>query len=75
MSKAARTPEAQYARHIEALRRREKYLANKEDKNSFDKAEQSALDWVLHFTTYTREDQARAIDSVESHKLIKNLRG
>lgn len=70
-----RTPEAQYARHIEALQRRAKFLANKVDANSYDKAEQSALDWVLHFTTFTREDKARAIDSVESHQLIKNLKG
>ena len=71
----ARTPEAQYSRHIEALQRRAKYLANKEHKNSYDKAEQSALDWVLHFTTFTREDKARAIDSVESHQLVTTRKG
>lgn len=70
----SRTPEALYKRHIESLKRRVKYLANKEPKNSYDKAEQSALDWVLHFTTYTREDKARAIDSVESYDLIKKIR-
>ena len=71
----SRTPEALYKRHIESLKRRVKYLANKEPKNSYDKAEQSALDWVLHHITYTREDQARAVDSIESYEILKNLKG
>ena len=70
-----RTPESLYARHLEALQRRQKYLANKEPKNSYDKAEQSALDWVLHHITYKREDQARAVDSVEHYELLKKVRG
>lgn len=69
----SRSPESEYEKHIDALRRRVKYLAKKQPKNSYDKAEQAALDWVLYHTTHTREDIARAIDNVEVHQMYKKL--
>lgn len=69
------TPEKQYDKHINTIKRRLEHLATKEYKNSYDKAEQAALDWILYHTTQTREDVARAIDSVEHHELYKKIRG
>lgn len=68
-----KSPEKLYARHIEAIKRRREYLSGKQ-RNSYDNAELKALNWVLYHTTYTREDIARAIDSVEHHELYKKLR-
>lgn len=69
------TPEKQYAKHIKTIKRRFEHLAAKEYKNSYDKTEQAALDWILYHTTQTREDIARAIDSVGHHELYKKTRG
>lgn len=68
---SANSPEKQYAKHIAALQRRADYLADKDNRNSYDKAEQSALEWVLFHTSFSREDIAHSIDSVESHEIMK----
>ena len=67
----SRTPEAQYARHFEALKRREDFLSKKVYLNSYEKAELSALQWVLYHITYKREDKAKAIDSIENYQLMR----
>ena len=68
------TSEKQYARHIQTIRRRLNHLETLVHQNSYDLAEMAALRWVLYLTTQTREDIARAIDSVESHQLYKKVR-
>ena len=69
-----KSPEKQYAKHIEAIKRRREYLAGKQ-RNSYDNAELKALNWVLYSKTHTRADIARAIDNVEHHEIYKKLRG
>lgn len=69
------TAEKQYARHIKTIKRRLDHLETLIHQNSYDLAEMAALRWVLYHTTQTREDIARAIDSVESHELYKKLKG
>ena len=69
------TAEKQYARHIQTIRRRLSHLETLVHQNSYDLAEMAALRWVLHHTTQTREDIARAIDSVESYQLYKKSKG
>lgn len=69
------TAEKQYARHIQTIRRRLNHLETLVHQNSYDLAEMAALRWVLYHTTQTREDIARAIDSVESHQLYKKSKG
>lgn len=69
------TPEKQYAKHVEAMKRRQDWLSRKWARNSYENAELKALNWMIYHTTQTREDIARAIDSVENHELIKKMRG
>ncbi len=68
------TPEKRYAKHINTIKRRLNHLETLIYQNSYDLAEMAALRWVLYHTTHTREDIARAIDSVESHELFKKVR-
>lgn len=68
------TPEKQYARHIQTIKRRLAHLDTLIHQNSYDLAEMAALRWVLYHTTHSREDVARAVDSVESHQLYKKAR-
>lgn len=72
---SANSPEKQYAKHVDTISRRLKYLADKQPSNSYDKAEQSALDWVLYYITGSRENVASAIDSVETYEIVKKLKG
>ena len=65
------TPEKQYAKHINTIKRRLYHLETLIYQNSYDLAEMAALRWVLYHTTRTREDIAQAIDSIESHQLYK----
>lgn len=69
------TPEKQYTKHVATLKRRLTHLESLIHQNSYDLAEMAALRWVLYHTTQTREDIARAVDSVESHQLYKKMRG
>ena len=65
------TPEKRYDKHINTIKRRLNHLETLIYQNSYDLAEMAALRWVLYHTTHTREDIARAIDSIESHQLYK----
>ena len=68
------TPEKRYAKHINTIKRRLYHLETLIYQNSYDLAEMAALRWLLYHTTQTREDVARAVDSVESHELFKKVR-
>lgn len=67
-------PEKQYDKHIKTIRRRLNHLETLVYQNSYDLAEMAALRWMLYHTTQTREDIARAIDSVEQYEVIKKLK-
>lgn len=69
------TPEKKYAKHIKTIKRRLEHLETLIHQNSYDLAEMAALRWMLYHTTHSREDVARAVDSVEHHELYKKLRG